>query len=866
MVRLFALFTIVLILLAGTAIAQDSPVSYLDGKTPGPQNYVTPAPAEASESPANPPSFVWLPEEDTDAYVLQYSRDSEFTDAEAVKVRLNVHQPRSKFEFGTWHWRYRAIDSDGTISEWSVVRSFTVPSDAVEIALPSAEDIRDNVLRGRPRIFVRPEGLEEFRKSRFSERKDRWEAFEKSLESRVGIDLMPEPEGYPNDQRTPELWRKYYRETRVMTNAMEAMAFGYLATGNREYAEEAKRIMLYLTTWDPNGYSRYRYEDEIAMPIAHSTIRAYDWIYDTLTPEERAKVVEMMKVRLAELHLITTTGPYVVTPYGSHLQRALMFLGEGCISFMGEIPECEEWLDYVLTAYFCLYPPWGGADGSYVEGPWYWGSYIGWALQFIDVLQNATGADLYGKPFFRNTGWYVLYVVPPHSQMQPFGDGAWFKPVSTLKSNMYRLSSVYDNPYFRWYADSHSSNLPNSHIMYLWQDDSITAKPPADLPQSRVFYDAGLVGMHSDLSSKDDISLIMRSSPGGAWSHAFADQNSFYLQAFGEALAIPSGYRPFSGDPHHATWTRQTKSSNSILVNGEGQISRSRASQGRIAEAVFSDKLDYACGDATVAYGGKLDKFLRHVLFMRPGYFILVDELTAPEASTFDWLLHAWEEMDVDSEARRVTTKRGDARLLTQFVSPVNLEFSQTDQFSAPTTNNPSLADQWHLTASTTAPSRERHFVTVLCPYKAEEEGNLPEIELLTAPGASGVTVSSGTSRDTVILNLLDSPMAGVGIRSDARLVAAREEGGRRTVVFMQGGKFVDDEISASSPVTLTMEIASTGRTISLSTKEAVEIRVKMEEPRRVELNGKEHRAHRFSDGTLTLSLPAGEHVVRVAK
>ncbi len=894
-------FAVIFLLAVGMACAQDGPISYLDGKAPIPDDMVRPAPADGSIAATDPPGFVWLPESGAASYTLQYSQSPDFADAVTHDgLKLNIHQPNEALGSGKWYWRYRAVFADGRASVWSVVRSFQVTKDSLPLRFPPFAEVKANVLSGRPRLFLRKDDLQSVQASLNGSRKALWESLRKTIDGKRNQPLMPEPERYPNDVRDIDMWRKFYSAIRVQTSAMEYLAFGYLMTGNREYADEAKRIMLYLTTWDPAGTTSYKYNDETAMPIALSTARAYDWIHDALTPEEREKVVGMMRVRAAEMYGVLRRMPYESKPYGSHSQRAMMFLGETSIAFMGDIPECEEWLEYVLTCYSCLYPPWGGADGSYTEGPWYWASYMGHALIFIDALQNATGVDLYGKPFFRNTGEYLLYCVSPHNQMMPFGDGIWLKPGSGHKSNMYRFATFYRNPYYKWYADAMPMALPVNIPNFLWYDDTLQAKAPTDLPQSKVFYDAGLVAMHSDLSDGDqDIEFLMRSSPGGSSSHALADQNSFYLQAFGEALAIPSGYRPYYGAPHHMQWTKQTKAHNTILVDGEGQPIQTRSAQGRIVTALFGKGIDYACGDASKAYSGKLTKYLRHVLFLRPDYFVLLDEVAAPEPSRFDWLLHAWEKMEVDEQANRAVISKGDARLSAEWVRPGKLDFSQTDQFSTPS-DKPEHVNQWHLTASTTVPARSQEFVTVLRPYKAADEGRQPRVERIDLPGVVGTRVRYDGDIDTVLLNTLGGPIAGLPIKSDAHIISVRETNGLVTSMLMREGTYISylrESIRTDSTVTLGVDVEKRTRTVVVQAQKPVRMSIAvpeagarllidqpigkmgkspitddMEDPKWfrgvVKVDGKTLSRTDFvfdlKTLTITLKLPAGEHRIEI--
>ncbi len=229
---------------------------------------------------------------------------------------------------------------------------------------------------------------------------------------------------------------------------------------------------------------------------------------------------------------------------------------------------------------------------------------------------------------------------------------------------------------------------------------------------------SGLVAFHEDPGNPSEVYFLMRSSPYGSWSHAFADQNAFYIQGFGEALAIQSGYYPNYNHPHHKQWTWETYAHNSILVDGQGQLIRSRASKGKIIDFQTGNGLpgsmDYAAGDATEAYQGRLDKFIRHVYYKRPKDFLLIDELEAPKPVRFDWLLHALEEMKIDSINNVVTIQKGDAQLTVEFLSPEELTFSQTNKFNVPPGKSYegfAYPDQWHLTVSTRNKSKAAAFI-----------------------------------------------------------------------------------------------------------------------------------------------------------
>jgi len=78
--------------------------------------------------------------------------------------------------------------------------------------------------------------------------------------------------------------------------------------------------------------------------------------------------------------------------------------------------------------------------------------------------------------------------------------------------------------------------------------------------------------MHTNMHKPDEhIQLMIKSSPFGSISHSHGDQNAFVMSAFGEDLAIQSGYYVAFNSSMHKNWRRQTVSKNALLINGAGQ-------------------------------------------------------------------------------------------------------------------------------------------------------------------------------------------------------------------------------------------------------------------------------------------------------
>ncbi|MGH8019091.1 MAG: heparinase II/III domain-containing protein [Opitutaceae bacterium] len=139
------------------------------------------------------------------------------------------------------------------------------------------------------------------------------------------------------------------------------------------------------------------------------------------------------------------------------------------------------------------------------------------------------------------------------------------------------------------------------------------------MPRSRWYRDIDWVTMHSDLADPERVSFYFKSSPYGSHNHSHADQNSFVLNAYGEALAIDAGYYDAYGTPHDVTLTRQTLAHNAITHGGGfGQPIFDITARGDVTGFVTSATVDACTGDATAAYKGALDRAVRRVIYLRP--------------------------------------------------------------------------------------------------------------------------------------------------------------------------------------------------------------------------------------------------------
>jgi hypothetical protein len=640
------------------------------------------SPADGQVVQITPPPFIWVPAGKDLAYRLQVSTSDGFPDDKTRDFRnlqRSVFVPQEPLPPGQWFWRY-GVEQEGRTA-FGRPRPFSVPENARPFPFPDWNAVLQRVPRERPRLFFAGQRLEEVRRWAGGELKPAIDSLVRSCQREIDKPLVAEPGYRPKGPDYGPWAVNVMRTTRPPMDVMERCALAYLITGDRQLGREAKRRLLHFFSWDPEGPTSFFAYDEPPMWMMMRGTRAYDWTYDLFDEDERAVIEANMRIRAGQFLKQLQRLPFESKPYDSHAGRLPGFLGECALSFIHEWPEAREWLEYSTLLYYTSYPAWSGDDGGWQEGPGYWSAYMQFALHYVVALREATGVDLMQKPFFRNTPYYGLYTATPYHQHSPFGDGQTGSPRG-LGGLMYVFSTLTQDPYFRWYADESGAMIGADVLSLAAYDPRLSARSPLQLPQARSFPSVGLASFHTALGDREnDISFLMRSSPYGGVSHGHADQNAYVIEAFGRGLAIATGYYPWYGSPHHHQWTRATQAVNSVLVDGQGQVSRSWDATGQLIAFASEDGYDYAEAEAAPAYLGRMERFRRHVVHVRPGVFVMFDDLRAPRPSRFQWLLHAYNEIQVSETPAILHVENAPAAMDVHLLLPGNVDFSQTDKY-----------------------------------------------------------------------------------------------------------------------------------------------------------------------------------------
>ncbi|KRF10152.1 hypothetical protein ASG89_01020 [Paenibacillus sp. Soil766] len=689
--------------------------------TPGPTPTVTPTPPPAGaltwpigEDPAvsrkfqpvnhlvttqNPPDFAWPFIPGADSYELQVSGDSSFQSIAYQKngITTNFYNFPHTFAGGqSYFWRVRFHKPAGW-SVWSEVLKFRIDADNVPFPVPSTSDMFNAVSTEHPRILTTPATLEAFRARKDGDGKKTFDTVKGRIKVAVEAEAKS-PQALPGEPVTKN--PKVIDQVSAITNPLLDAAFIYLITQDPNYGQFAKRRLLHISSWslDESSLTAYKNDDQAHREIALTGAMAYDWLYDLLSPTERETVLTMVHHRSTTIanDVLYDSKPISSTPYDSHGWTVFGFLGMIATALMHDdinvngknvMQDAQYWFNLIVPAYINLSPPWGGEDGGWGNGEGYWQWSTMSNKQFVDTLYIATGFSLYKKAYFRNEAWYPMYMLPPGQKTGAFGDQADLISRNYVAAGITREAQMQQNEVMQWYAQRDPYDYAN-FISYLYEDSSLPARPPVEMPTAKYFENIGTVAMHSNLLDPKRISFFFKSSPFGSFNHSHADQNGIMIKAYGEDLTVDGGFYDDFNSEHFQKYAKQTFAHNAITYDiKKGQKHFDMKATGQITGFATNRDFDAAVGDATTAYNTGdfigLDLAQRSVIYVKPGAFVIVDNLNArePGGSSFEYWLHAENTLNIDEANSSATIIKNKAALEVNLYYPGLTKIDVTNQF-----------------------------------------------------------------------------------------------------------------------------------------------------------------------------------------
>lgn len=546
------------------------------------------------------------------------------------------------------------------------------PTQSDEYALDPMPETMTRLSGVHPRIYLTDEKIAYLREAVKTTHAGLWEEILQQADAAVksGAPKYVEDDGHSGAE---QLWQ------RGVGNTQPVLALAWVISQDTRYLDAAKEWALASCSYPTWGLGNMDGHDLAAGHQLFGLGIVYDWCYEDLDAQTRATILDTIRrrgVQMAEYG----------AKRGSYLQNHLWVDACGlaiAAATYDEIEDAAGWLG-IARGKFRTTMTALGPDGASHEGAPYWDYGAEYMLKFMMLARELLDEDMFDNDWWRNTAYYRLYLALPRNSWTRSNNvvdladaprNNWYGPDYILRC----LAAEYRDGHAQWLAreiDVANVDSPSARwLNLLWYDPTVEATPPTDLPTLRHFADMDIVSARTDWSGDESLVVFKCGpcigheaidafyyDPGSGHSHP--DANHFLIFGNGEWLIRDDGYRE--------KWTGHH---NTLLIDGDGQFGEgamwfrgieqlSVKAHPRIIRAESTPEMDIITGDATEVYPMTLGltRYVRHLLFIKPGTVIVLDDIALDEPRNLELRFHP-EQQEATQNGAAFLTRTANAAL-----------------------------------------------------------------------------------------------------------------------------------------------------------------------------------------------------------
>ena len=617
----------------------------------------------------------------------------------------------------------------------------------------------------------------------------------------------------------------------------------------------AKRTMLEVArwqTWTPPWFEAHgQHTYYPAGTLAADVALGYDLLHDDLNPAERSlirralierAIVPTWREYVLDNRVIANTSNWIAHTVGGSLIALAAIYGDDADP---ELPLYAASLlrkleDHIAASYL--------GDGSYGEGISYQDFDLSTLTLAMTAVDRVFGVDYWTRTEVTKSLSYQIHVLAqPITETQDMGDS---HPPSG-----YSLAGIVANssdPTVRWYYSRFQHRSISDFLLF-------PGAGPQDAPKgiaSRLFPVRGNAVFRTGWEA-DDAILLFRAGPD--FNHNHADQGSFLLRAFGENLAVDAGYADYYKDPYYAAYFSQAAGHNVVLVDGDSasqSVADTRqftalSAYPRITASITSEFYDSVASELESVYQGRLRRFTRRVIFVKPRYVLVRDQLEAAAApATYDWLLHVNDKAGLSTRGSAAQYQGLKASLALRVLSPLDATMNIAAGHLPSATFNPAapkvLPSEPGILDVRTGPAAAASFLIALAPARTIDGARSVADAMQKSEGDNCEAVS--TPEETIAFRTGPAGTARCGAsRADASvwMISAKGEmlrvAGEQARLVETGGRVL---MTSDSPLNFAARWSAGG--VDLWTNSPLPNRVRILAP--------------WLGGAAEVAVPAGEH------
>lgn len=443
-------------------------------------------------------------------------------------------------------------------------------------------------------------------------------------------------------------------------------AVAYALTGDVRYGQSARRALFTVvacTAWQaglpsriPCGLPGYR-APFIETHAAECVALCYDFIYPLLSPAER---------RAVEDALYEKALPWIDFYLRLHGEGYLLMSNQGAVYTAGLVltalvarrshPDVDEILERGIRWFPRMLANYYKSDGAANEGPRYWEYTTENAVSALIAITRHKGWDVrdYAPAHLPRTMDYMAHMrslARESLSFLPIGDNIESSGFPYLNGSFLFFAKYYGDRNALWLWHEYyarqpkppgsagfgkrmtGASIPSALKEFLLYVDAATEQPPLE-PVKR-FADCDRLVWRTGARHGDQL-FFFEGGPQ-TFEHTHRDKGQFILEAFGERLASDPGMIKYQ-DPAHYFY-KDTPYHNVVTLRGRNQDYRDAEHAVVIEHLATGEVCDYLVADLRNSYQA-FSRYRRRVLFVRPFYFLILDDVQADETG-LEWNFHS---------------------------------------------------------------------------------------------------------------------------------------------------------------------------------------------------------------------------------
>jgi hypothetical protein len=455
----------------------------------------------------------------------------------------------------------------------------------------------------------------------------------------------------------------------------------YRLTGDQKYADRCRQEMLAVakfSDWHPPHFL------DVA-EMTNAVAIGYDWIYGTLSSEDRSTIEQAiikkglepgLKIYHSKRGWHTNTNNWNQVCNGG--------LTAGALAIADRDPDIARQIIQNARQSIAVAMKQFAPDGGFIEGPGYWQYANEYTVYYLAALQTALGTDFrYLKtPGLADTGMFRIDSIGPLDRTFNFADA---HDGTSPAPEMFWYARVFDRPVYA--AAERALALRSGEVLPFdlwWFNSSGSEKDITKLPRAAMYKRVQVAFMRSSWNDRNAAYIGFKGGNNSA-SHAHLDLGTFVYDVDGARWAEDLGPDDYNlpgyfGHQRFEYYRLRTEGHNTLTIDGQNQPTQATA-----ALTGFSADPDNMFAIADLSQGYPQAKQVRRGVRLIGRRLLVQDELQSTGASKVVWNLHTPAKIQIQSDPAEAVLSQSGKKLTLHILEPADARFDVVQSDIPPT-------------------------------------------------------------------------------------------------------------------------------------------------------------------------------------